>query len=74
MKTIPRLDDDAAMIKRGRQSALGSARNDAAQSLRDAAVHAQGADWAALPTIADDAIAAAERLKTLALMWGSLDD
>jgi hypothetical protein len=62
------------MLKRGRQSALGSARNDAAQALRDAAVHAQGADWAALPAIADDAVQAAERLRTLAGMWETLDN
>lgn len=72
MKPLPNLSDDAAMLLRGKRSALGSARNDAAQTLRDASTLAQGADWERLPAVADDAIAAAERLKTLSAMWGEL--
>lgn len=72
MKPIPRLDDESAMILRGKQSALGSARNDALACLRDSVTRAQGCDWEHLPAFADEAMASAERLKTLAAMWEEL--
>jgi Sec-independent protein translocase protein TatA len=72
MKPLPNLSDDAAMLLRGKRSALGSARNEAAQALRDASTLAQAADWERLPDVADQAVAAAERLKTLAAIWEEL--
>lgn len=69
MKPLPKLDDDAAMILRGRRSSLGSARNEAAEALRDAMVHVQSADWAGLREAVDGLTAPAERLRTLAAMW-----
>ena len=72
MKPLPRLDDEAAMLTRGKRSALGSARNDAAEALRDAVVGVQSADWAELRAAVDRLTAPAERLRTLAAMWGEL--
>ena len=72
MKPIPRIDDDAAMILRGQRSALGSARNDAAEALRDAMVVVQSATWDDLRAAVDALDGPAERLRTLAAMWGEL--
>ena len=72
MKPIPRIDDDAAMILRGKRSALGSARNEAAEALRDAAVGVQSADWHDLRSAVDGLTEPAERLRTLAAMWSEL--
>jgi hypothetical protein len=72
MKSIPNLDDEAAMILRGKRSVIASSRNEAAQCLRDASTYAQGADWDALPAIADQAEQAAQRLRDLAKLWGSI--
>ena len=72
MKPLPRLDDDAAMILRGKRSALGSARNEAAEALRDAVVLVQSASWDGLRAAVDATIDPAERLRTLAAMWSEL--
>lgn len=72
MKPIPRINDDAAMIERGKRSALGSARNDAAEALRDAVVAVQSATWDDLRAAVDAIEAPAERLRTLAAMWSDL--
>lgn len=72
MKPLPDLTDDAAMIRRGRQSALMSARNEAAQALRDAAVAAQSCK----PTDVSAAragIDACKRLIILGDMFAQLD-
>jgi hypothetical protein len=44
MKPLPNLDDGAAMAARGRRSALMSARNDAAEELRNVCVAIQSVD------------------------------
>ena len=72
MKPIPDIANDAAMILRGKRSALGTARNEAAEALRDAMVHVQAADWHELHAAIDALTAPAERLKTLAAMWSEL--
>jgi hypothetical protein len=72
MKSIPDITDDAAMLLRGRRSVVASAKNEAAQALRDASTYAQGADWDALPAIADQAQQAAQRLRDLAALWKSI--
>ena len=72
MKPLPNISDEAAMLLRGKQSAIGSARNDAAAALRDACTSVQGADWAGLVAAADEAIKAAERLKTVSALWHEL--
>ena len=72
MKPLPRLDDEPAMLLRGRRSVLGSARNEAAEALRDAVVHVQSADWQGLREAVDKLAEPAERLRTLAAMWGEL--
>ena len=68
MKPLPKLDDEAAMLLRGKRSALASARNEAAETLRDACTRMQGCEWAAVPDFARDASAAINRLLTLAAM------
>ena len=72
MKPIPDIANDAAMLLRGKRSALGTARNEAAEALRDAMVHVQSADWHELHAAIDALTAPAERLKTLAAMWSEL--
>lgn len=69
MKPIPDVDDDEAMIARGKASALMSARKDATETLRDSLLAVQSADWDGLREAAHVALSAAERLKTLALLW-----
>jgi hypothetical protein len=69
MKPLPDLDNEAAMLKRGRLSVIASARKDAAETLRDAYTLMQSNDWADLATHARVARDAADRLVTLAAMW-----
>ena len=73
MKPLPKLEDDAAMILRGKRSILGAARNDAAETLRDQCTRIQGADWRDLPTHVHLLREAAERLLMLAAMWDELN-
>ena len=72
MKPLPKIDDDAAMILRGKRSALGSARNEACEALRDAMVGVQNATWDDLRAAVDALEAPAQRLKTLAAMWAEV--
>lgn len=72
MKPLPNINDEAAMLLRGKRSAIGSARNEAAEALRDACTFIQGADWDALQVHAEQAKNAADRLLTLAAMWEEL--
>jgi len=69
MKPLPNLEDAAAMILRGKRSILGSARNDAAEALRDACVLCQSADWDELPAHAAKAREAASRLIDVSSLW-----
>ena len=73
MKRLPDINDEKAMLERGRRSAIGSARKDAAEALRDACTMCQSSDWAALSKHARDAAEAAERLLTLSAMWEEMD-
>lgn len=66
---LPDLTDEPAMIRRGKMSAIGSARAEAQAALRDASTYCQSCDWGGLAKYADDAIKAAERLKTVAALW-----
>ena len=69
MKPLPNITDDAAMIQRGKLSAIGTARKDAAEALRDACTLVQAAEWSELTHHARTARDAADRLLTLAAMW-----
>ena len=69
MKPIPDINNQDAMVKRGQMSALGSARNDATEELRDALSTVNSATWEQLHGEAVKARAAAERLLTLSAMW-----
>ncbi len=73
MKPLPNINDEAAMLERGKRSALHAARQDAAQALRDASTLVQGAEWHELRGHAEAARQAAERLLTLAAMWGEVE-
>lgn len=72
MKPLPNISDEAAMIHRGKMSAISTARKDAAEVLRDATTLVQAAEWSELPHHARTARDAAERLLTLAAMWGEV--
>lgn len=73
MKPLPDLNNDVAMLERGKRSALGSARNEAAAMLRDACSYAQSSSWDDLAAHAEVAKRAADRLITLQAMWQELD-
>ena len=73
MKRLPDINDEKAMLERGRRSAIGAARKDAAETLRDACTMCQSSEWAVLSKHARDAAEAAERLLTLAAMWEEMD-
>lgn len=72
MKPLPDISNEAAMLERGKRSAVASARNDAAEALRNACTLCQSAAWPDLRQHAQEAIEAAERLKTVAAMWEGL--
>lgn len=72
MNPIPDLSDAVAMQERGQKAALWSSRREANEQLRDAYTALQAAPWAELRLLADKAIEAAERIKTLAAMESSL--
>jgi hypothetical protein len=70
LKKLPDIDDDAAMIARGRRSALMSCRNDACEELRDACVAVQSAALEDLGSLGLRVVEVGERLRTIALLWG----
>ena len=72
MKPLPNLNDEAAMLLRGKRSALGSARNDAAEALRDACTRLQACDYCAIGKSAAEADAALMRLLVIAEAWEEL--
>lgn len=74
MRSLPDLDNTAAMIARGRHSALMSARNDACSDLRDECTRAQSADVGELGEIADRIDPILKRLREVAGLWNGLDD
>jgi hypothetical protein len=69
MKPLPDLDDTQAMAQTGRRSVLMRARNEACEGLRNAAVAVQSAELADVDKAAEDAIAWASRLITVANLW-----
>jgi hypothetical protein len=73
MKPLPNFTDEAAMILRGKRSALAEARRQATEGLRDAYNAAQSADWNDLEQCAQVCGEYSARLATLASMWRSLD-
>ena len=72
MRPLPNLSDEAAMLRRGRESALWAARKDALETLRDAltACNASGMDDLSGP--AHEAADAAQRLIEISTAWGTL--
>lgn len=73
MKPPPDLADEAAMLRRGRSSALFSARKEAIDILRDAHTALQSGEFGpALALNARIARNAADRLLTLAAMWDEM--
>lgn len=72
MKPLPDLENTDAMLLRGRRSVLASARNEAAEALRDACTFIQSSDWDELPAHAVKAREAASRLIDVAGLWDGL--
>lgn len=74
MKPLPNLSDERAMLERGRRSALMSARNEACEALRDAAVSAQTMPHPEmLARIAPTLRKIADRLEALAILYEDLE-
>ena len=72
MKPLPDLTDEPAMLLRGRRSAVGTARNETLQELRDACTYCQSADWNELERCAERVIEAARRLQVVAALWTTI--
>ena len=72
MKPLPNLNDEAAMLRRGKLSALGSARNDAAETLRDACTRLQACDYGDIAKHVAEADAALVRLLVIVSAWDEL--
>lgn len=73
MKPLPDLNNEAAMLKRGKLAAIASARKEATETLRDAYTLMQSHAWADLAEQARVARDAADRLITLAAMWAEVE-
>ena len=74
MKPLPRLEDEAAMLERGRRSALAATRNDAEAALRDAYTALTAADWPELAGSLAKVDACVARLHWVAEQWQKLND
>ena len=70
MKPLPDVNDEAAMILRGKRSAIGAARKEAVETLRDMLTFMQSDQWNRAHVEA--ANKATERLLTLQAMWEEL--
>ena len=69
MKPLPNIDDEAAMLLRGKRSALAAARNDAEASLRDAYTLLQSAEWDELETRLTTVNACVAQIGTINNLW-----
>jgi hypothetical protein len=69
MKPLPDLTDEAAMLLRGRRSALAAARSEAMIELRDAYTSLDGSAWADVAARAQSVRSHVERLLELAALW-----
>lgn len=71
MKPLPDINNEAAMLLRGKRSAIGAARKEAVESLRDMLTFMQSEQWHRAHVEA--AHKATERLLTLQAMWEELN-
>ena len=69
MKPLPRLDDEPAMLLRGRLSALGKARAEHMKALRDAYTALDGCMWESIQERAKTVITITSGLEAIALLW-----
>lgn len=69
MKPLPDLTDEAAMLLRGRRSALAAARSDAMIELRDAYTSLDGCEWSDATARLARVKAAVTRLDTVLILW-----
>ena len=74
MKPLPNLDDEQAMLQRGRRSALAAARSDAMIELRDAYTALDCPEWAEFSRRLPRVKAAVLRLETVDILWGHVHD
>ena len=72
MKPLPNLEDHAAMLQRGKRSALAAARNEATIELRDAYTLMESCEWSELAERLARVMAAVHRLDTLSILWESV--
>jgi len=70
MKPLPDVNDEAAMLLRGKRSAIGAARKEAVETLRDMLTFMQSDQWNR--SHVEAASKATERLLTLQAMWEEL--
>jgi hypothetical protein len=73
MKPLPNLDDQAAMLLRGKRSALAAARNEATIELRDAYTLMESCEWSELEARLDRVQFAVQRLVVINGLWASIE-
>jgi hypothetical protein len=73
MKPLPRLEDEAAMLERGRRSALAAARNEAEAGLRDAYTAMHNCEWDKLSATLRTARMCVSRLRWIDRQWKALE-
>ena len=72
MKPLPNLEDEAAMLLRGRRSAVAAARNEAESELRDAYTVYQSADWQEMRVRLSAIELCTRRLQSIMMLWESV--
>ena len=72
MKPLPDLTDEAAMLLRGRRSALAAARSEAMIELRDAYTSLDGCEWSDATTRLARVKAAVTRVDTVLILWDGI--
>lgn len=72
MKPIPDINDEAAMLLRGKRSALASARNEATAELRDAYTLMEACEWGELNERLARVRSSVERLGVISVLWSGL--
>ena len=72
MKPLPNLEDHAAMLQRGKRSALAAARNEATIELRDAYTLMESCEWSELGERLSRVHDAVQRLVVINGMWAGI--
>ena len=73
MKPLPDINDEAAMLLRGRRSALAAARSESVIALRDAYTALDGCNWDELAARINAMRSVLDRLALVSVTWGTVN-